>query len=207
MILLKKPPALLGPSANGILMTPREFDRTEFERGYRYELINGVLVVSRAPLENERDPNDGLGRRLRNYQEDHPQGSILDCTLPEHTIRTGSNRRVADRAIWAGLGRLPKRSDVPTIVVEFVSKGKRNIERDYETKREEYLACGVQDYWVVDRFERVVTVFQRQGRRFRKRVYKENQTLATEHLPGFELPLARLFSLANRWTGEEEPDA
>src|SRR5437762_10498119 len=69
MLVLKKPPALLGPWANGILMTPREFDRTEFERGYRYELINGVLVVSRAPLENERDPNDEMGRRLRNYQE------------------------------------------------------------------------------------------------------------------------------------------
>jgi Uma2 family endonuclease len=144
---------------------------------------------------------------LRKYQQEHAQGSILDCTLPEHTIRTGANRHVADRAIWARLGRLPRRNDVPTIVVEFVSKGKRNMERDYDTKREEYSTCGVQDYWIVDRFERVVTVSQRQGRRLRKKVYKENQTLTTEHLPGFELPLAQLFALANRWTGEEEPDA
>jgi Uma2 family endonuclease len=203
MILLKKPPVFMGPAANGILMTPREFDRTKFERGYRYELINGVLVVSSAPLENERDPNDELGFLLRKYQQEHPQGSILDSTLPEQTIRTRANRRVADRAIWVGLGRLPKRSEAPAIVVEFVSKGKRNMVRDYETKRDEYMVCGVLEYWVVDRFERTVTVFQPSGRRYRRKVYKENQILTTERLPGFELPLARLFSLANRWTEEE----
>ena len=116
-----------GPYSAGTRMTPREFDHAEFVEGWRYELINGVLVVSSAPLENERDPNDELGFLLRKYQQEHPQGSILDSTLPEQTIRTHANRRVADRAIWVGLGRLPKRSEAPAIVIEFVSKGKRNM--------------------------------------------------------------------------------
>jgi Uma2 family endonuclease len=128
---------------------------------------------------------------------------VNDLSLPEHTIRIGDNRRVVDRAIWAGLGRLPKRSDVPTIAVEFVSKGKRNVERDYETKRDEYLDCGVSEYWVVDRFEHTVTVFFQKGRRFRKKTFKHHQTLTTEHLPGFELYLTRLFKLANRWPADE----
>ena len=36
--------------------------------------------------------------------------------------------------------------------MEFVASGKRNIKRDYEEKRDEYLALGVSEYWVIDRF-------------------------------------------------------
>ena len=72
-----EPKPTYGPGCNGIRMTPREFDRAEFEPGYRYELINGVLVVSPIPSESESDPNEELGRWLRNYQESHPLGAAL----------------------------------------------------------------------------------------------------------------------------------
>src|SRR5207249_4514798 len=102
---------ILGPESACILMTPREFDRAEFVEGWRYELINGVLVVSSTPVRNERDPNQYLGHLLLVYQETHPQGSALDLTLPEETVATKKNRRRADRVIWAGLGRLPTSAD------------------------------------------------------------------------------------------------
>src|SRR6266566_152347 len=102
----------LGPDSAGILLAPRDFDRAEFTEGWRYELIKGVLVVSPPPLEMERDPNDELGRQLRNYQEMHPQGACMDKTLPEHTVRTRKHRRRADRVIWIGLGRRPGPRDV-----------------------------------------------------------------------------------------------
>src|SRR5262245_34632432 len=114
-----------GPSANGIQMTPREFDRADFERGWRYELVNGVLIVSPAPVLNERDPNDELGRILRNYQDFHPEGKALDLTVPEHDVETADNRRRADRAVWCGLGRRPRKNETPTITVEFVSSARR----------------------------------------------------------------------------------
>ncbi|MCI0458750.1 MAG: Uma2 family endonuclease [Gemmataceae bacterium] len=196
---------ILGPESAGILMKPREFDRAEFVEGWRYELINGVLVVSSTPLRNERDPNEELGYLLRIYRDTHPQGSALDATLPEETVATGRNRRRADRVIWAGLGRLPTARDKPTIVAEFVSAGKRGHQRDYETKRTEYLAMTVKEYWIFDRFERTLTVFTRQRGKVKKRVFHEQQTYQTDLLPGFELPLARLFSLANRWPSEETP--
>jgi Uma2 family endonuclease len=203
MIAFKNTGALIGPWANGVLMTPREFDRARFERGWRYELLNGVLVVLPSPLENQRDPNDELGRWLRNSQADHPRGRALDATLPEHTVRTDDNRRMVDRAIWCGLGRLPRRSDFPNILVEFVSEGKRNVLRDYETKRDEFIACGVDEYWIIDRFERTMTSYQRQEERYRKRIWREKTVYTTPLLPGFELPLARLFELANRWADDE----
>ena len=40
----------LGPRSAGLLLTPAEFDRARFREGWRYELINGVLVVSPTPV-------------------------------------------------------------------------------------------------------------------------------------------------------------
>jgi Uma2 family endonuclease len=193
-----------GPSSAGTRMTLREFDRAEFVEGWRYELIDGVLIVTPAPLLNERDPNDYLGHWLHAYQENHPRGASLDFTTFEHMVHTRRNRRRADRVIWAGLGRLPRAKETPTIVIEFVSAGKRGRKRDYEEKRDEYLEIGVCEYWVIDRFQRTLTVFRRQGGRVKKQIVSEKQTYTTDLLPGFELPLAKLLALADRWP-EPEP--
>src|SRR6266702_2606958 len=171
-------------------MTPREFDRAEFEEGWRYELINGRLIVSPVPLENERDPNEELGRFLRNYGDTPSGQEFFNGTLPEHTVKIFDNRRRPDQVIWAGLGRRPRRGETPTIIVEFVSVGKRARQRDYEEKREEYLAVGVQEYWIIDRFDRTLTVHRKHGKSFQRRVIKEKQVYSTDLLPGFEMPLA-----------------
>ena len=187
MIALKPTQMQIGPWTAGIHVSPREYDRALFEEGYRYELVDGVLVVLPSPLENERDPNDELGHWLRNYQESHPEGRALDATLPEHAIRTGDNRRKADRVIGCGLGRLPRRNDFPSIIAEFVSEGRRSWLSDYEIKRDEYEACGVLENWVFDRFERTLTVYKRYANKYRKRVFREKSIYTTDLLPGFEV--------------------
>ena len=191
----------LGPRSAGVLLTTEEFDRARFEAGWRYELINEVLVVSPIPSRNERDPNDELGFSLRAYQQFHPQGSALDTTLAEETIETKKNRRRADRVIWAGLGRLPGPHEPPTIVVELVSKGRINQERDYVAKRAEYREIGVKEYWIIDRFSKTMTVcrFAADREQEQELVIAADQTYATPLLPGYELPLRRLLELAERW--------
>ncbi len=195
-----------GPDSAGTLMTPREFDRANFAEGWRYELIHGVLIVTPPPLEEERDPNGELCYWLRVYRDTHPRGSALDGTLYEHTVRTRTNRRRADRVIWAGLGRPPRRDEAPTIVIEFVSEGKRDRERDYGEKRDEYLDMGVSEYWIIDRFRRTMTVYGPAGKKPRRRVVREHQTYTTDLLPGFELPLGRLLAVADRW-GERSAES
>lgn len=192
-------PLQLGPDANGMLLSPEEFDAAEGERGWRYELIRGVLIVTPAPLEEERDPNEELGFLLRLYREQHPAGESLDKTLPEHDIQVGEDRRRADRVIWAGLGRRPKRGEVPAIAIEFVSSGKRSRTRDYIEKRDEYLRIGIQEYWIIDRFQRTMTVHLKHDSAGETKLLHESETYATPLLPGFQLPLARLFALADAW--------
>jgi Uma2 family endonuclease len=126
--------------------------------------------------------------------------------LPEHLVATGDNRRRADRVLWIGLGRLPTVEDVPAVVAEFVSKGKRNYQRGYVEKRDAYMAIRVQEYWLIDRFRRIMTVFFRQGKRIKTRVVQENEIYSTPLLPGFELPLAPLLELADAWSAIKDDD-
>jgi Uma2 family endonuclease len=184
----------------GTVMTPDEFDSIEdWDEFYVYELIRGILVVSPSPSPLERGPVDYLAQILLNYQDRQPDRLALDATLSEHTIRVGSDRRRADRVIWAGLGRLLNfAEETPTIAIEFVSIGKRNRHRDYVEKRDEYLRCGVKEYWVVDRFQRCMTVF-RDGE---ERRWVEPETYQTPLLPGFELVMAKLFGFIDRMAGQ-----
>ncbi len=189
----------LGPRSAGLLLTTEEFDRARFVEGWRYELINEVLVVSPIPSRNERDPNEELGHSLRTYQESNPQGSSLDATLAEEDVETKKNRRRADRVIWAGLGCLPGPNEPPTITIEFVSKGKINQDRDYIAKRAEYREIGVKEYWIIDRFAKTMTVYRFTAERDEKLVIAADQIYTTTLLPGYELPLGRLLELAERW--------
>lgn len=126
----------------------------------------------------------------------------------EQYIRTPGSRRRADRLIWAGLGRLPQvKRDIPTIAVEFVSASRRDRRRDYVEKREEYLAAGVREYWIVDRFRRCLTVCRAEG---------DDQTIPEgasyddcPALPGCILPVAPLLAAADQWDESDpaEPDA
>lgn len=197
-------PVRIGPRSNGMLMTPEEFDDfDDWEPGYRYELVHGVLIVSPPADIGERKPNDEFGYWLLLYRDTHPQGAALDDTAPEHTIRTSAGRRRADRVIWAGLERVPDYDrDVPTIVIEFMSDTRRDRKRDYEAKRDEYLDAGVKEYWVIDRFRRDMTVFRRSRR---ERLVDEGDIYTTTLLPGFELPLKRLLEIADRCAGGSRP--
>jgi Uma2 family endonuclease len=189
----------LAPELAGILLSPEEFDAVEeCNELYNYELVHGVLVVAPPPAIGERGPNDRLGYLLRYYQEHHPQGAALDLTVPEHLIRTPDSRRRADRVIWTGRGRLPDtRRDQPTIAIEFVSASKRDFQRDYIDKRDEYLRVGVQEYWIIDRFRRRMTVIRGGATPVTEMVITERDTYTTPLLPGFELPLAQLLAVAD----------
>jgi Uma2 family endonuclease len=192
---------ILGPESAGTLMTPEEFDAIEdYDENYRYELVQGVLVVNPIPLPQETNPNDLLGHWLWVYRETHPQGKVLDCTLSQQYVRTSTSRRLADRVIWAGLGRLPDlRRDVASIAVEFVSAGSRSHRRDYVDKRREYRDAGIAEYWIITRFQRTLTVIRNRPDGQDELIIAEHETYQSPLLPGFEVPLAQLLAAADQW--------
>jgi Uma2 family endonuclease len=197
---------VLDGESNGYLMSREEFaalTEDDCDPRFRYELLNGVVIVSPPPSDGEAGPNDELGFLLRTYKLT-PQGKCLDNTLFEREVAASVGIRRVDRAIWVGFGRrISSKVDLPTILVEFVSPGKRAWRRDYEQKREEYLAIGTKEYWVIDRFRRTMTVCFSPPTDPPSRVISENDVYFTPLLPGFELPLSRLMQLADQYGDEE----
>jgi Uma2 family endonuclease len=191
----------LSAESDGTRMSLDEFRGVEqFDSGYHYELIHGVCLVSPAPGPGERHPNGILEHWLWQYQESHPQGKSLDLTLFEQEITTSHGIRRPDRVIWGGLERQPViDQDPPTIIVEFVSKSKRDRQRDYEQKREEYADIGAKEYWIIDRFRRVmfVSLSVTEGREV-----GEGETYTTPLLPGFEVPFGKLLAIADRYADQ-----
>jgi Uma2 family endonuclease len=201
-----RPKLLLDQNSNGMLMSLDEFDAItidDCDRRFRYELLHGVIIVSPPPSDGEVAANDDLGHLLRKYQES-PEGKALDASLYEREVITNVGVRRVDRAIWTGFGRqIHSKLDLPTIVVEFVSPGKKAWLRDYEQKRGEYLDVGCKEYWVIDRFRRTMTVYFPPPAEPSERVVTETEIYTTPLLPGFELPLARLLKLADRFADDD----
>jgi Uma2 family endonuclease len=196
-------PYVLDASSNGQLMTLEQFEALspeDCDQRFRYELLHGVVIVSPPPSDGEIDANDELGHLLRLYQAT-PQGKCLDKTLFEREVKTKIGIRRVDRALWIGFGRpINSKRDRATILVEFVSPGRRSARRDYEQKRDEF---GAKEYWVIDRFRRTMTVFFQPPANPPERTVNETEIYTTPLLPGFELPLKPLMELANQYTDDE----
>jgi len=197
----------MGLDDNGRLMTVEEFiAHDDWDDNYRYELVHGVLIVNPPPDLGQRGPNEELGHWLWDFGRQHP--GVIDLTISEQYVILPESRRIADRVIWAGLGRVPQPDrDVPTIAIEFVSRSRRDRIRDYHTKRDEYLAAGVREYWVIDRFQRSMAVFQMGPNGPAGSLVREQDVYRTPLLPGFELPLAKLFAIAHLWDKPPLPSA
>ena len=81
---------------------------------------------------------------------------------------------------------------LPDLVVEVLSSQRA---RDLVMKREWYETAGVPEYWVIDPTNNLITVFELNGPTYIERaVLGSDATLTTRAIPGFVLPLDRLFN-------------
>jgi len=67
---------------------------------------------------------------------------------------------------------------LPSIAFEFVSafQKKQDRRRDYVEKKEEYMELGFGEYWIIDRFRRILTVVRNLGSGYEEEVITEKGT-------------------------------
>jgi Uma2 family endonuclease len=199
----------LGPWSNGTRMSPSEYEAGDYERGPRYELRHGMLVVTDQLSAGESDACEQIGYLVRkDCDPERTRESLV--TLPGSIVRIGEDRLIPDRVIWLVQGRRPGRFETPTIAIEFDSLRRRLTRTDQDARRTAYFSAGVNEYWIVDRFtDNLVQHVNRDGRTATRKLGLDS-VLRTRLLPGFELHvgdlIARTHDLENYEHGENERD-
>ncbi|HIK32409.1 MAG TPA: Uma2 family endonuclease [Oscillatoriales cyanobacterium M59_W2019_021] len=75
----------------------------------------------------------------------------------------------------------------PTLVVEVVSPGKANEDRDYRYKRSEYAARGIPEYWIVDPNRDRVTVLILVDGLYEEAVFQGDRAIESITFPDLKL--------------------
>jgi len=182
-------------------MTLDEFDEAEIVEGFHVELGRGVVIVSEVPLPWHFRIINALRRQLAVYDLQHP-GRIWgiaggsECKLP---VTPFESERHPDLAIY--LTEPPYEDSnavwsewIPEVVVEVVSPGSEA--RDDTEKRDEYLAFGVREYWIVHPDRKEVLVLRRVRGQWSEQTHTAADDYSPRLLPGFRLHVAELFERA-----------
>jgi Uma2 family endonuclease len=187
-------PLRIGPADHGRTMTLEEFLEAEAVEGYRYELARGVLEVNQVPNDPHRQVVTNLYTAVARYHLAHKRvilsfggGSEFQFVLPGLT----SGRNPDLGVVLRGAAKDRRGRRLPVLAAEVISRG--SIQRDYETKRAEYLAYGLLEYWIVDPMERRVTVLTRRGDAWVEAVFRDDQVIGSLVLPGFATTVAELW--------------
>ncbi|GBF82204.1 Uma2 family endonuclease [Aphanothece sacrum] len=131
----------------------------------RYELEDGELLIM--PPESDRNlriasfllvyfAQHGIPfYRLRIGTEIVVSGTKTTVRLPDLMVLT---EELAIALQSATRSTVTIDMPPPQLIVEVVSPGKKNIDRDYRYKRSQYQARGIAEYWIVDPIEQRITV-------------------------------------------------
>jgi Uma2 family endonuclease len=159
-----------------------------------YELVDGVLVEKVMGYPESRLAV-WLAHLLQSFLDEHDVGILAGSDGPLRLLPGLVRIPDVSFVCW---DRLPNRQApdeaipelAPDLAVEILSEG--NTPKEMERKLKDYFFAGVRLVWYVDMNRRAVDVFTEpdQGVHF-----EEGQTLdGGAVLPGFTLPLRRLFS-------------
>jgi Uma2 family endonuclease len=180
-------------------MTLEEYLNYDDGTDTRYELVNGELVVM--------PPESDLNQRITTF--------LLICFsqqgIPPYRLRIGAEIVVSGSRATTRLPDLmvlseelatalegARRSTVtidmppPQLVVEVVSPGKENSDRDYRYKRSQYAARGIAEYWIVDPMQRRVTVLEWVEGLYEERVFQGNEQIISPTLPDLDVTSERV---------------
>ena len=179
----------LSHTDEGIELTREEYAEADTEEPWRFERVNGRLVVMTPAGLEHHETVEPFRNHLGAYKIAHPE--IVEHVFQEAWTSVEDDAdRLPDIAVYltGGTGSLPGR--VPEMIFEIVSQGSQDRKRDYEEKRSEYERIGVQEYVIVDRFDHRLTVLRLEEATFAETVLQPSDRYNTPLLPGLEIPLS-----------------
>lgn len=179
--------------------TTRDLDALPDDDGWkRYEIIDGVLHMTRAPHIRHQGVAGKICLRLESWSEETALGHAFQTP---GVIFTPEDAVIPD-VVWISRERLAQGVDeaghltvAPELIVEVLSPGERNEQRDREVKVKLYSIHGVQEYWIVSWQLQTLEVYRRQEAQLKQvATLLPEDTLTSPLLPGFAPEIAPLFA-------------
>lgn len=179
------------------LLTVAELDACPDDNN-RYELIGGELFVSRAPGLSHQLILQNLQMALVSYLETHPVGIIVpgagaifsdyDAVIPDLAF--------VRKERWKEVVTGEKFTGALDLVVEIMSPGKENRERDLLVKRQLYAKYGVTEYWIIDTTNRQVLIYRLHGETLEEvSALTALEEMTSAIFPGLHLSVKSIFAV------------
>jgi Uma2 family endonuclease len=184
------------PSVDRIRWTSADVDLLP-ETSSRYEIIDGDLLVTRAPHWGHQKAASNAAAELRNWSIATGLGEAVQTP---GVIFTDADNVIPD-VVWISHDRLTTGLDesghllvAPDLIVEVLSAGTENERRDREAKLKLYSERGVQEYWIINWRSPQLEVYRRQNVMLTLVcTLLPGDTLSSPLLPGFACAIDRLF--------------
>lgn len=184
--------------ANKIRWTVQDLELLPDDWGWRrHEIIDGDLLVTRAPHARHQRAGGKIHVRLTVWSEQTKLGESIETP---GVVFTEGDAVIPD-VVWAsndtwenGLDDAGHFVRAPELIVEVLSLGEGNEKRDRQAKLKLYSLYGVQEYWIVDWRMKTIEVYRREEARLQRvATLLQPDRLTSPLLPEFACDVESIF--------------
>ena len=184
-------------TAAPVRWTIADLEHLPDSEGTRYEIIAGELYMSKQPHWHHQKVCSTLNSYLFMWNLTDNLGEIVAAP----GIIFSDDDAVAPDLVWVSKERLAallgedgKLHGAPELVIEVLSFGGANENRDKEAKRKLYSVRGVSEYWIIDWRLQVVEIYQREAAALQlKATLQPTDEVTSPLLPNFKLKVNQIF--------------
>jgi Uma2 family endonuclease len=184
------------------IMTMEEYLAYDDGTDTRYELVNGELVEM--PVESQG--NASIAKYLLVELIKHVPIALIALNTEVEVMGRRATSRLPDlmvhseesHAALIGAKRAIILRDMPppTLVIEVISPGAENRDRDYRYKRTEYAARGIAEYWIIDPEMQRITLCLWVNGQYEDTIYAGDTPIISTVIPNFDLSTAQIFAFS-----------
>ncbi|MDJ0706205.1 MAG: Uma2 family endonuclease [Leptolyngbyaceae cyanobacterium MO_188.B28] len=183
---------------NSLRWTIRDLNAMPDDGGWkRYEIIDGDLYVTRAP----HIRHQGAGGNIHVELEIWSRQTQLGKSFQTPGVIFSQTDAVIPDVVWISQERLVNGVDqsghlivAPELMIEVLSPGELNEQRDREVKLKLYSLYGVQEYWIISWQLKTVEIYRRKDAQLQRvGALLAKDILTSPLLPEFSVSVDQIF--------------
>lgn len=187
----------MSQTTNNLRWTIRDIEALPDNEWIRYEIIDGELFVTRSPHHKHQQVTGRIFAVLDQWSVETGLGQA--SIMPGLIFSDSDN--VSPDVTWTSQQRYAQIVDdaghyqgAPELVVEVLSPGRVNEDRDRSAKLKLYSTQGVLEYWIVDRVSQRLEIYRRNNAQLTLvATLVVGDQLTSPLLPEFHCDIARFF--------------